>query len=173
MTDYRIHRTTPPAAPSNRRAAAGTSPGAYVGAGAAGGVIATLLVVALVLGVAKGGWSWVVPSPSPVSEAGLKVLIIEPDPQQRHKVLTAGQREAMLATAKGSLREYVESKGGEFRLLDDNNDVSDDAAWVQALWKLEHKSLPWIVVVNGKRWTEGPLPEKAIDSLNLAKKYGE
>lgn len=170
MTDYRIHRPAPPtrlAAPAPKPRE--SSPAIWAGAGAVG----MLLVVALVLGVSKGGWSWPVGPVSPVSEPGLKVLVIEPDPQQRHKVLTAGQSEAMLATAKGSLREYVESKGGEFRLLDDNNDVSGDAPWVQALWKREHKSLPWIVVVNGKRWTEGPLPERAIDSLNLAKKYGE
>jgi hypothetical protein len=55
--------------------------------------------------------------------------------------------------------------------------VDVDASGESKLWRdalaRPRKSLPWIVVSNGKTGFEGPLPGNAAEMLALLKKYGD
>lgn len=114
--------------------------------------------------------------PAPIKLDGLRVLIFEETADRG--TLTAGQREALLSTAAGSVRDYAQTHcvkingQPEFRLIDKDSDLSQDTEAVQMAGKLPRPSLPWLVVSNGKRGFSGPLPETAADTLSILKKYG-
>lgn len=62
----------------------------------------------------------------------------------------AGQADILGSLADGSARQRVLQSGGEWRLLDKAQDVSDDAQWVKdarAVWELKGNPppIPWIV----------------------------
>lgn len=131
-----------------------------------------LVVMAMALALSSGGKGCtpIVEPPSPISELGFKTLIVE-ESANRDK-LTKGQRAAMDSTAKGSLREYVESKGGELRVLDND----DSGEYLTPAWKTllerapkDDAKLPWIEIANPPKFFEGPLPD---DAVTLAQKYG-
>jgi hypothetical protein len=117
------------------------------------------------------------PSPSPVADAGLRVLIVHET--DAFGDLPAGQREIIGSNAPGSVREYLDTHcikvngEPERRILDkDQPDglARESTIW-QAVWKRPRASIPWIVVSNGKEGFEGPLPLTPADCLALIKKY--
>lgn len=115
--------------------------------------------------------------PAPIPVAGLYVLIVEETASRAE--LKAGQREILLGTAPGSVRDYLKSHCArdtsgrpEFRILDTDDDLSRDSKVWQDVWARPRKSIPWIAISNGKDGFEGPLPATAAECLQLLKKYG-
>lgn len=101
----------------------------------------------------------------PIEVDGLRVLIVQESEDATPKT-------AAVVLAQ-DWRTYVKSKGGDFRCLDDDVDVSGDAPeWATALAR-ERKSLPWVIVSNGKTGFEGPLPLGDGELLALIRKYGD
>lgn len=144
-----------------------------------------IIVAAAYVGLFKTDWTQVAlpdfiailnPTPAPIPNAGLRVFIFE-ETADRDK-LTPGQREALLSTAPGSVRDYatthcVKINGqSEFRLIDKDQDLSKDTEAVQLAGKLPRTSLPWLVVSNGKSGDSVALPATAAETLTLLKKYG-
>ncbi len=114
-----------------------------------------------------------VPDPAPIAEPGLHVLI----------VYESGDVNASVATITRSMviREYLDAKcpaepDGKmkaYRIWDANVDAKNDLAVWQDAFKRPRKSIPWIVVSNGKTGWEGPLPSTVAATLDLLRKYGD
>lgn len=133
-----------------------------------------LLAAAIVMGLAQRGCTWPdipwpIPIPiidnAPIDAPGLHVLIVE-ETEDRTKLNQAQ------ANIMDSLvwREYVEGKGGDWQLLDD--DVTGEAEkWQKALQRPRTAS-PWVIVSNGKTGEECPLPATLDDLMALLRKYG-
>ena len=91
--------------------------------------------------------------------------------------LPAKQLDAMFS---GTVRDYLaekcakgaDGKTPEFRIWDAAADASNESAVWQGALKRARKSLPWIVISNGKAGYEGPTPGTVEDMLTLLKKYG-
>lgn len=112
---------------------------------------------------------------APTTDPKLRVLITEESDADYRAKLTSGQRLAMDATDAASLKAYVESKGGEFRVLDKD----DDATYLADPWKAifaiapkDDGKLPWVQICKPPTYYEGPLPASVDETLALAKKYG-
>lgn len=76
------------------------------------------------------------------------------------------------------VRSYLRSKcikadgTPDYRVFDKDTDLAnEDPIWSKVM-KLERKSLPWIVIGNGKNGFSGPLPADVDATLSLLKKYG-
>lgn len=130
------------------------------------------------------------PTPIPVPEpippkpiTSLYVLVVE-ETNDRQK-LPAGQREIILGTGAGSVREYLEkhcqkAKDGtpEFRFYDTDDTVDNESPIWKEVWNRPRASLPWIVIANGQpkgsggQGYEGPLPKTVAETLSLLRKYG-
>jgi hypothetical protein len=113
----------------------------------------------------------------PVPTSGLFCLIVEETADRSS--ITAGQREILLATAPGSVRDYLTQKcvkgpNGvpEFRVVDKDNNMGKESDLWKKAWARPRTSIPWICVSNGKDGFEGPLPKTAAECLDLLKKYG-
>lgn len=78
-----------------------------------------------------------------------------------------------------SLRDYLDSKcvmgkdgkTREWRIWPTGADYSKTEKHWQDVMKRERKSLPWIIISDGKTGYEGPLPENVDKTLELIKKY--
>jgi len=113
------------------------------------------------------------PEPPPISQPGLHVLI----------VYESGDVNASVATITRSMmiREYLDAKcpteaDGKmkaYRIWDANVDAKNDLAVWQDAFKRPRKSIPWIVVSNGKTGFEGPLPTTVAATMDLLKKFGD
>lgn len=102
------------------------------------------------------------PVPSPITEKGFRVLIVEETEERIN--LTPTQREILLSLADGSVRKFLEehcvkdSKGNpEYRILDKDNDLSKDSKVWQDAWKLPHTPLPYIIASNGVTGYAAPI----------------
>lgn len=115
-------------------------------------------------------------NPSPFKEPGFRVMIVF----ESGKVLSIGQHSAVYGK---KVRDYLDEKcpvgvGGlkDWRIFDQNDDLSA----VEPIWKAalarERKSVPWIVVGDGKVGYEGPIDKDGkVDGepiLQFLKKYG-
>jgi len=60
----------------------------------------------------------------------------------------------------------------EFRVLDKDVDVSNEADWLKKAFAEQRSTLPWIVFSNGMQGYSGPLPKTTEETLTLLKKYG-
>lgn len=177
MSLLKLESRTSPAAPPKERAAAASSPGAYVGAGAAGGVIATLLVVALVMGVAKGGWSWPGGTPAPIAEAGLRVLVLEESANRKPVTMMVLRNPEVESYLNGKCVKGPDGKTPEWRVLD-----KDDGQLprLSKLWQDAHArakkdagdNLPWLIVSNGRTGASLPFPATKEGMLTTLRKYG-
>lgn len=112
--------------------------------------------------------------PAPISGDGLRVLIVE-EPADRAS-LPATQYDLLFSktfqdfltsnTAKDS-----DNKNGAWRIWPAKANTKDASQSWQDAMKRERKSLPWIIVSNGKTGFEGPLPKTEEEATNLVKKY--
>lgn len=111
-------------------------------------------------------------APPPFAATKFSVLIVEETDQRA--ALTAEQLNILNGIAPGSVRDFVTTHGGDFRLLDKDNDVSQDADWVKAAWAVADKThLPSIVAATPKAGVkpQGPLVTTA-DTLKLLSPLG-
>ena len=102
--------------------------------------------------------------PAPFPSDTLRVWLVEESNDRTPAVRNV--------TASTIWREYVKQKGGEFRVLDRDADVSGDTQVWQEAFKLPRPSLPWFVVTNGRTGVQGPLPKTPEEFLGILKKYG-
>lgn len=114
------------------------------------------------------------PTPAPIPLSGLRVLVLE-ETGDRHKlppkqeaILTSTEIRAILNTkcAKGA--------GGlpEYRFFDVDADVTlQEKHWQEAM-KLPRQSLPWLVISNGTKGYQGPLPPTIEDMIKLLAEFG-
>lgn len=102
---------------------------------------------------------------------GLRVLIVYP----KRGNLTADQQTIIIGKR---VRDYVDAKcvkeNGEpaYWFLKTDEDVSGlGAGWQKAYALAANRT--WVVVGNGARWEQGPLPANPDKMLELLKKYGD
>lgn len=118
------------------------------------------------------------PGPAPIPLSGLRVLILEETsnrqslPPSQVSVLTSGEIRGYLNT------KCAKNAAGspEYRVLDIDNNVSAlEKHWqdaVDSYKKLPSKTLPWLIVSDGKTGYQGPLPVTVDETMTLLKKYG-
>jgi hypothetical protein len=136
-----------------------------------------LLVAAVLLVTGKlPSLQWnLFPSVAPIQEPGFRVLMVYESADLSQ--LSEAQKSVLYST---KIRQYLNakcSKGADgktpdYRIIDQDTDVSGDANWWQEAMKRERKSLPWLVISNGKTGFEGPLPKSVDEALAVLKKYG-
>ena len=109
--------------------------------------------------------------PAPIPGEGFRVLIVYESAER----LSSGQAVALRAK---SLFDYLNSKcaqgpsNKDWRIWDKDVDLSGESALWQNAMKRPRKSLPWIIISDGKTGFEGPLPPDIDSTLALLKKYG-
>jgi hypothetical protein len=129
-----------------------------------------LLALALLYGVTHyQGCSlppmpWVNPTPAPIPQSGLFVLVIH----EPSAVLPAEQQAVIDSTV---VRSLVRDKKGQIRVFAPNADLANESKLWQDAMKRPRQSLPWLIVSNGKTGIEGPLPANVDDAVAIIKKY--
>lgn len=111
-------------------------------------------------------------TPAPIPEPGFRVLI-------KFEALEKEQLpiEQQLILTGTDVRNFLDdncTKAGDdsgYRIYDDDVPMEDDLEVWQKAMARPHKSLPWVVISNGKTGFEGPLPEGPTAFLELARKY--
>ena len=113
------------------------------------------------------------PTPAPIPLDGLRVLMVY-DSEQLAKLPPA--QHAVFFSQE--LRGYLNSKCAlsdkgqrEWRVWTSSTDASGEAEhWQQAMAR-PRKSLPWLIISNGKAGYEGPLPGTVADTLKLLQSF--
>jgi hypothetical protein len=114
-------------------------------------------------------------NPAPIPEAGFRVLMV-------YETATVGElpKEQSSVLFSKKVRDYLDqkcvvgsdNKTKEWRIWDKDVDASGaGAVWAKAMNR-DRKSIPWIVISNGKTGFEGPLPGTVDETIKLLKKYG-
>lgn len=112
------------------------------------------------------------PDPSPIS--GKRVLIVYETadasrlPEKQQQILY-GKTPRDYLNQKCDPDPDGKTKG--WRIYDKDVDTSGEAKVWQDAMKRERKSLPWLIIGNGKTGYEGPLPSTVDEFMSLAKKY--
>jgi hypothetical protein len=117
--------------------------------------------------------------PIPVTDGpfpldGLRVLIV----YESAKTLPMGQNSVIYGKkVRDYLREKCikgpDGKTSDFRIYDQDLDVSGDGAHWQKAMVRTRTTVPWIVIGGRTAWHEGPLPGSVEEALALLKKYGD
>lgn len=114
------------------------------------------------------------PVPAPIPLDGLRVLLVY-DPKTQ-TTLPASQNSVLFGA---DVRGYLNAKTAlgksgfrEWRLWPVGTDNTGEADHWQKAMARERKSLPWILISNGKTGYEGPLPGTVEETLKLLKTYG-
>lgn len=110
--------------------------------------------------------------PAPIPDAGFRVLIVYESAD-----MTKYPIETQMILAGSDVREFLKSncisedgKPG-FRIYDADIELGGDLeVWKKAMTR-ERKSVPWVVISNGKTGYEGPLPKTPTEFLDLCKKH--
>lgn len=112
--------------------------------------------------------------PAPIPDVGFRVLVVF----ETGMVLPAPQNSILYGK---TVREYLDAhcaadpdgKTKGYRIWDkDTVADADFPVWKTALAR-PRKSVPWVIVSNGKAGYEGPLPASVADMMALLKKYAE
>lgn len=110
-------------------------------------------------------------NPAPIPVDGFRVLIVE-ETAERAK-LPAKQLNILFDK---SIRDYLRAKcadsGKEWAIWDKDVDTSNEPKLWHDVMKRPRKSVPWLVISNGKTGYEGPLPGTVEETLKLLKQYG-
>jgi hypothetical protein len=115
------------------------------------------------------------PDPAPIPAQGFRVLII----YESGVNLSLTQHSIIYGKL---VRDYLQSKcvvgqdgkTKEFRIYDKDLDVSGDSSlWQTAMNRGRTKTLPWIIISNGKTGYEGPLPNSVPATMTLLRKFGD
>lgn len=116
------------------------------------------------------------PSTAPIAGNGFKVLIVfESQDATRYP---AAQQNAIYGA---DVRTYLNSrcatgpdgKTKEWRIYDQNTAMDGESKVWQDAMKRERKSLPWLILSDGKSGYEGPLPGTVEEIDGLLKKWGK
>lgn len=115
------------------------------------------------------------PSPSPFPGDGLRVLIVF-EKSELGKIPPA----QLNAVYSENVRNYMEThcamgengKTKDYRYYDQNDDPKNDSKVFRDAMARPRKSVPWIVIGNGKAGEEVPLPSTEAALMDLLKKYG-
>lgn len=119
------------------------------------------------------------PGPAPIPLPGFRALIVYETADLAK--LTKDQTAILYAVGPGSVREYLQAKcvagsdgtTKEYRVWDQNTVVTAAAKHWQDVMARPRASVPWLVVSNGVKGFEGPLPPTPADTLKILKQYGE
>lgn len=115
------------------------------------------------------------PDPAPIPFQGFRVLII----YESGMNLSLTQHSIIYGK---TVRDYLQAKcvvgadgkTKEFRIYDKDLDVTGDAyLWQTAMNRGRTKTLPWLIISNGKTGYEGPLPNSVAETMILLRKFGE
>lgn len=109
---------------------------------------------------------------APIPEPGFRVLITF----ETGTVLTASQQSILYGK---TVREYLDShcvvdpdgKTRGYRIWDKDTVADGDFPVWKTAFNRPRKSIPWVLISNGKTGFEGPLPANPTDMLALLKKY--
>lgn len=113
------------------------------------------------------------PGPAPIPGDGLRVLIV----YESSEVAKYAPGQITVLYAK-DVRDYLNARcvkannWPEWRVFDKDADASGESDLWKAALKRDRKTLPWLVVSNGRDGYEGPLPASVDEALALLKKYG-
>lgn len=118
------------------------------------------------------------PGPAPIPLSGFRVLFItESEDASDFNDLSKEQREIFYSA---EIRNYLnakcvkgpDNKTAEWRIVDPNAEYStDEQRWKDAANR-KRGELPWIIISDGQKGFEGPLPANVEETLKLLKKYG-
>jgi len=115
--------------------------------------------------------------PAPIPEPGFRVLIV-----LKTDDLSKLPPAQAIAIQSKDVTDYLNSKCAvgtdgkqkEWRIWDSTTDPTGESPiWQAAFKRTAGKSLPWILISNGKTGTEEVLPADTASLLTLLKKYGE
>lgn len=115
------------------------------------------------------------PDKPPIAAAGFRVLIVY-ETGDLPKYPPAQQAVFYSDDVRSYLRTHcavgLDGKTAEARVFDQNTPMANESKLWQDAMARPRKSLPWIVVSNGKTGTEEPLPANVADAMALLRKYG-
>ncbi len=115
------------------------------------------------------GCDLIVTNPSPISEQGFRVLVVE-NTDERDK-LPLAQLDIITSTDDKSVKKYVESRGGQYLPLDENQTMERmPPVWKDQIWKRPRPSVPWFQAYDPPRWYEGPLPKDRDEAISILSK---
>jgi hypothetical protein len=115
------------------------------------------------------------PGPAPIQLDGFRVLVV----YESEDVAKMPVTQSAVLFSK-DVRGYLNSKcvigadgvTREWRIWDkDTNVAAESKHWQDAMTR-EKKSIPWILISDGKKGYEGPLPATVADTMKLLKQYG-
>jgi hypothetical protein len=110
----------------------------------------------------------VVTKPSPIAEKGFRVLIVENSDERG--ALPLPQLDLITSSDAGSIKAYVESRGGQFLPLDVDQKMDRmPEAWKQ-IWARPRTTVPWFQAYDPPYWFEGPLPKDRAEALSILAK---
>ncbi len=116
------------------------------------------------------------PTPAPIPDAGFRVLIV----YETADKLTSAQQAVIGSTV---LRAYMDShcvkRSGdnqpEYRIWDKdvvNQGLENESTIWQNAFKRPRASTPWLILSDGKKGWEGPLPANVADTLKKLQEIG-
>jgi len=114
----------------------------------------------------NGEWDWnIIPSKAPIDTDTLTVVIIEETAQRQ--LLPFSQLNAITSQV---WKNYVVSKKGKWRVLDEDSNIDKDYDWVKEAMSLERTSLPWLVYADGNNGYSGPVPYSLEEFMGVIKR---
>jgi len=115
--------------------------------------------------------------PAPIPVAGLRMLVVYKLADMEK--YAPGQRDILYSQAPGSAWDYMRKHGAkspdgtaEVRMWDETDNVTAESQLWQDAFKRPRKSLPWVIISDGKTGYEGPLPPSTDEMMTLLQKYG-
>lgn len=122
------------------------------------------------------------PTPAPIPEPGLRVLIIEEVnnrsslPRTQLTLLTSTSFRKFLN--ESCVKANIPNPVPEWRLFDKDSSLDNESSlWKKAFQRFHNTTItpsptvPWLIVSNGKKGFEGPLPKTEDETITLIKKY--
>lgn len=126
----------------------------------------TICVFLLLVVFSNGEWDWnIIPSKAPIDTDTLTVVIIEETAQRQ--LLPFSQLNAITSQV---WKNYVVSKKGKWRVLDEDSNIDKDYDWVKEAMSLERTSLPWLVYADGNNGYSGPVPDSLEEFMGVIKR---
>jgi hypothetical protein len=113
------------------------------------------------------------PGPAPIAEVGNRVLIV-----YESSALSTYPAKQGLIMRSGTFRDYLDANctpgpdgGPEYRIWDQDTDLTNVPQTWQDAMKLERKSLPWLIASNGTTGITVALPATEAATIELLRKY--